>query len=180
MAKETKQPLSPSEIKQLLELIEKVFEYITELHRTPPGDKIQYPKLPPSLTESLGVYLLRRGFLSNLGDYHFALGGNKADIIATKGNDTKKIEVKGTTKSFEHFGDKDIKADYLLWFDFQNLRDPKKTDLFDLYMVSTPIQYFSKPGRIMLPKLRKIVGTDLVSKQFSISTLLDQITSDSG
>jgi hypothetical protein len=53
-----KQLLSPNEIKQLIALLKVVFEYITELQINPTGKNIQYPKLPPKLTESLAIYLL--------------------------------------------------------------------------------------------------------------------------
>jgi len=173
----TKKLLSPSEIQKLIELVKKVFEYITELHRDPVGKNIQYPKLPPRLTESLAVYVLRAGLIPDLRGYSFDFGGNEADVIATHSEDTRKIEVKGTTKSFEFFGPKDITADYLLWFDFQNLRKKEGTDRFDLLILSQPSKYFTRPEKILIPRLRKITRNNLISKPFSTSTLLGTLIS---
>jgi hypothetical protein len=109
--------------------------------------------------------------------YAFDFGGNKADIIATNGPASRKIEVKGTTKDFEYFGEKDIHADYLMWFDFKNLREQDATDSFDLYILPNPNLYFDKPLKILISRLKQKAGNNLISKPYSTSTLLGQVVS---
>src|ERR1700676_3023238 len=97
-----KRLLSPAEIDQFVFLLKDVFTYISDLKKKNPlAADIQYPKLPPKLTESLTIHFLRGSLISELKGYAFAFGGKEADIIANRGTEKVRIEVKGTTKGFE-------------------------------------------------------------------------------
>jgi len=173
----TKKLLSPAEIQQLIQLLKGVFVHISDLKAENPLAKyIQYPKLPPSLTESLAIRLLRMGVIKGLGRYEFQFGGNEADIIGKDSQSRLRIEVKGTTKGFEYFGEKDINSDYLMWFDLADLL--RKTDGDDhlrLYVIAQPSSHFERPVKIVISKLKRIAKKDVTSLDYGLSALLDQL-----
>ena len=171
--------LSAREISQFVLLLDDVFTYITNLkERNPLAADIQYPKLPPKLTESLAIHLLQGGLISELKGYNFHFGGNEADIIGSLHTNRVRIEVKGTTKGFEYFGEKDIKANYLMWFDFEELLR-KGGENFALYVLPHRKSRFSGPVKITITSLKKISGADLQEKRYNIKDLLGTITSPS-
>lgn len=153
-----KQILSPVEIDELVKLLKSVFAYISDLkEKNRLAADIQYPKLPPKLTESIAIHLLRRRLIGELDGYEFRFGGHQADIIGETGDKIVKVEIKGTTKGFEYFGEKDIKADYLLWFDFEELfRKGEKH--FTLCILPHDLERFKGPVKITINGLKKIAG----------------------
>jgi hypothetical protein len=172
-----RQLLSATEIDRFVILLKDVFAYISNLkEKNPLASDIQYPKLPPKLTESLAIHLLRDGLISELTGYDFQFGGNEADIIASRGTNRVRIEVKGTTKGFEYFGEKDIKANYLMWFDFEELFR-KGGDYFTLFVLPYRESRFSAPLKITMSSLKKVAGVDLQLKRYNIQDLLRKITS---
>ncbi len=174
-----RQLLSPIEINQFVLLLKDVFTYISKLkEKNPLAADIQYPKLPPKLTESLAIHLLRSGLISELKGYDFRFGGNEADIIGSHGAKKIRIEVKGTTKGFEYFGEKDIKANYLMWFDFEELFR-KSGESFNLYVLPHQESRFSGPVKITINSLKKTAGADLQLITYNIRDLLMKITSPS-
>jgi hypothetical protein len=173
----TRRLLSAAEIDQFVFLLKDVFTYISNLkEKNPLAADIQYPKLPPKLTESLAIHLLRRGLISELKGYDFQFGGNAADIIASRGSEKVRIEVKGTTKGFEYFGEKDIKANYLMWFDFEDLFR-KGGDHFTLFVLPYRESRFGTPLKITMSSLKKVAGVDLEQKRYNIQDLLHRIAS---
>jgi len=171
--------LSPAEIDQFLFLLKDVFTYISNLkEKNPLAADIQYPKLPPKLTESLAIHVLRGDLISELKGYEFHFGGNEADIIGTHGSSKVRIEVKGTTKGFEYFGEKDIKANYLMWFDFEDLFR-KGGDNFILFILPHRESRFNGPVKITINSLKKLAGPDLQQKEYNTRDLLGKIASPS-
>lgn len=136
---------------------------------------IQFPKLPPKLTESIAIHLLRGGLIPTLSGYDFRFGGTEADIIGTNETSRVRIEVKGTTKGFEYFGEKDIKANYLLWFDFEELFR-KNQNFFTLCVLPYRELRFSKPVKITLSGLKKIEGNELQWKQYAVQEFMKTIS----
>ena len=174
-----RQLLSPIEISQFILLLKDVFTYISNLkEKNPLAADIQYPKLPSKLTESLAIHLLRSGLISDLKGYSFRFGGNEADVIGSQGANEVLIEVKGTTKGFEYFGEKDIKANYLMWFDFEQLFRKSGED-FTLYVLPYRESRFSGPVKITITGLKKVAGSDLKETMYNIRDLLDKIVSPS-
>lgn len=140
---------------------------------------IQFPKLPPRLTESIAIHLLRAGLIPELKGYEFEFGGKEADIIGINYGSRVRIEVKGTTKGFEYFGEKDIKASYLLWFDFEELFR-KNQDSFTICVLRYRESRFSKPVKITLAGLRKIEGDQLQWKRYDVQELMRTIPNSGG
>jgi hypothetical protein len=172
-----RQLLSPAEIDHFIFLLKDVFTYISNLkEKNPLAADIQYPKLPSKLTESLAIHLLRRDLIPELKGYDFRFGGNEADIIATRGTEKVRIEVKGTTKGFEYFGEKDISAKYLMWFDFEELLR-EGGDHFTLYVLPHRESRFSGPLKITIASLKKVTGADLQLTRYNIQDLLRKMTS---
>lgn len=135
---------------------------------------IQFPKLPPKLTESIAIHLLRGGLIPTLRGFDFRFGGTEADIIGTNETSRVRIEVKGTTKGFEYFGEKDIKASYLLWFDFEELFR-KNQNFFTLCVLPYRESRFSKPVKITLSGLKKIEGNQLQWRQYAVQEFMKTI-----
>ena len=172
-----RQLFSAAEIDQFVFLLKDVFTFISNLkERNPLAADIQYPKLPPKLTESLAIHLLRGGLIPELKAYDFEFGGNEADILALRGSDKVRIEIKGTTKGFEYFGEKDIKANYLMWFDFEELFR-KGGDHFTLLVLPYRESRFKAPLKITMSSLKKVTGVDLQETRYNIHDLLRKITS---
>jgi hypothetical protein len=172
-----KKLLSPAEIQQLILLLKGVFAFILDLKvKNPLAAHIQYPKLPPGLTESLAIHLLRIGVIKGLSRYEFQFGGDQADIVGTNMQTRLRIEVKGTTKGFEYFGEKDIHSDYLMWFDFADLlRKGDNDDHLRLYVIAHPGVHFEKPVKIVISRLKQIAQNDVISLDFGLSSLLGQL-----
>ncbi|MDG6990061.1 MAG: hypothetical protein JRM99_01420 [Nitrososphaerota archaeon] len=173
----TKKLLSPAEIQHLVLLLRDVFAYISDLKaKNPLAAYIQYPKLPPVLTESLAIHLLRKGEINGLSRYEFQFGGEEADIIGRDAKTKLHIEVKGTTKGFEYFGDKDIHSDYLLWFDFEDLlRKNRSDDHLRLYVIAHPGDHFDKPLKIVISRLKQVARSDVISHDYKLSSLLERL-----
>jgi hypothetical protein len=171
MAKEL---LSIGDIKRLNKLLRQVFEYINNLRKENDlAVKIKYPQLPSVLSESLAIHLLKkRLIIPELDGFGFYFGGRIADILATKNSKKLKIEVKATAKSaFEYFGEKDISADYILWLHFEDFyTKPRKTNI-EIFTVTKPGDYFKKPLKITLSKLRSKVGPSLEKKAININSI---------
>jgi len=174
-----KQLLTPTEINQLIILLKDVFTYISNLKDgNPLASDIQYPKLPPRLTESLAIHLLRRGLIPELKGCDFHFGGKEADIIGARGAEKFRIEVKGTTKGFEYFGEKDIRANYLMWFDFEELF--RKGDIhFMLCVLPHRESRFSRPVKITIAGLKKLAQDDVEWRRYNSQDLLDRLITSS-
>ena len=89
--------------------------------------------------------------------------------------DKVRVEVKGTTNGFEYFGEKDIKAKYLLWFDFEELFR-KEGDHFTLYVLPYQESRFGGPLKITIANLKKVTGVDLQLTRYNIQDLFRKMT----
>lgn len=166
--------LSIQDIKELNKLLRQVFEYITSLKKENIlADKIKYPQLPSILTESLAIHLLNKKIIiPELDGFSFDFGGRTADILASKNSKTIKIEVKATAKSaFEYFGEKDVSADYILWFHFAEFYMSSKDTNIKMFIIRNPSDYFKNPIKITLSKLKQIIGKNLENINIDINSL---------
>ena len=166
--------ISTKEIKELNELLRQVFEYIINLKKGYKlADKIKYPQIPSILTESLAIHLLKKGeIIPELTGFKFEFGGRTADILATKGSRIIKIEVKATAKSaFQYFGEKDITANYILWIHFADFYMSSKDTNIEMYIIKKPDDYFKRPVKITLSKLKQNLGENLEKRHFDIDSL---------
>lgn len=119
--------------------------------------------------------MLQTGVIKGLDQHQFLFGGNEADIIGVNAQSRLRIEVKGTTKGFEYFGEKDIKSDYLIWFDLANLLKGDGDGHLRLYIISHPSSYFDKPVKIVISKLARVARGSMASFDFEFSALTDQL-----
>jgi hypothetical protein len=82
---------------------------------------IQFPKMPPTVTESIVALLIRQSELllpgvSNVTDVVKRPNG---DLLVEADSQQWSVEVKGTADNrFTHLSRKDVAADYLVWFAF--------------------------------------------------------------
>jgi hypothetical protein len=167
--------LSIEEIRDAMRILRTVFDCITDLRKTSPfAQHINYPKLPPILTESLTVQLIRRGkILPEFMNTEVERGSRMADILIDRGR--FKIEVKGTTAmSWVTLGKNDIVADYLVWIDFSNYF----TTIFD----NISVHVFKSPGaysKMGKPILRRVL-TSAGQNATQISLQLGEFLKSSG
>jgi len=154
--------LTKDQIRTLTKLIREVFVFLEKLKASNAlAERIQYPKIPPILSESIVIHLIRDrkilNGLMNLGDVHF--GGRAADVIVESGSKKLRVEVKSTGKNaFEYFGPKDISADYLVWVHFGGFFTQATDKSISVFTIARPAQYFTEPVKITLDKLQKTIS----------------------
>jgi hypothetical protein len=161
--------LTNSEIEELFSRLTDVFNYVNELRsKSPIAEKIQMPKIPPMLSESIALRLVQKGILGRtVSSVRF--GGRQSDLVASTESARRiKIEVKATGKQgFQFLSEKDISADYLLWIDFGSALLTGKTT-FEVYVVRAPSRYFNRPTKTTLSKLKNVVrGLNVVKLDLS-------------
>src|SRR6266566_344044 len=109
--------LALEEIKRLTEALRDVFAHVRDLKRREPlAEEIQNPKIPPALSQSLAVHLLRTyTLLGQSVKVHPSYSGG--DLIGENSAGLRlRIEVKATGASaFQQLGPKDLQADVLVW-----------------------------------------------------------------
>ena len=166
--------LSLKEIEELISLIRRDFKHKIELRKESKlAEKIKFPSIPSNLTESLAIHLLRNhNILPELNGFKIDFGGRISDILATNGDLQKMIEVKATGKSaFEYFGDKDIKADYIIWLHFGDFFMSEYNKAIEIYIISEPKKYFDKSQKITIGQLKQIVKDNLKVIKFNMNSL---------
>ncbi len=113
--------LTKKELASLIQALRGAFQAISALRGTDRlASLLQYPKIPPALSESLALHLLQDNIiLPGLSSLH-AGARSESDLVATDSRGRRlAIEVKGTGASAWVFlGPKDYKADYLVWILF--------------------------------------------------------------
>lgn len=165
--------LTLHEIRDLAGLLRSVFSRIAEIRRDNPlARHIQFPKIPSILSESLAVHLLRSGdVLPGLTGYSFSLGGKRADILAERLGETKRIEVKATGKSaFQNFVAKDVDADYIIWIHFGDYFAGSGDKTLRAFVLREPNRYFSGRVYVNLKDLPRKVP-DLVEVPVAVERL---------
>lgn len=154
--------LTAPEIHHLLALMRRVFVFIANLKATDPiASHIQYPKVPPGLSESMVVQMIRDGkLLPHLQGAQLSRGQKEADIVARLGSKSIKIEVKATGEAgFSALYEKDTVADHLVWVHFGRFCADPALGSIDVYSLDRPGQFFSKAQKITLQQFHKIAGT---------------------
>jgi len=80
--------------------------------------------------------------------------------------------VKATAKSaFQYFGEKDISADYILWFHFAEFYMNSEDTNIEVYTIQKPGDYFQTPVKITLSKLKQVIETNLEKIDLDINSL---------
>lgn len=173
LAPPTASILEKAEVLRLAGLLRSVFQYITELRSQDVlAQRIQYPKIPPRLSESIVCHLIRdHSLLADLNVSNVSLGGSLADIVArTPEHESLRIEVKATGLSaFQEFGRKDILADVLIWLYFGRSFVVDDSLRVDAYVIRSPSAFFADRTKITLNTLRNLLGPRLESQQFDLA-----------
>lgn len=142
-----------NEIVELTDLLTEVFSFISNLRNDNPlAKRIQYPKIPSILSESLCILEREKLFP---GCSNAIFGGQKCDIIVLFPDGTKKTaEIKATGQSaFQGLYKKDIAADFLVWVHFGRLFEEYDEDI-KAYIMGNPKRIFTKPVKISLKKFK--------------------------
>jgi hypothetical protein len=153
------------EIKSLIAAFGETYRFLHDLRkRRPMAEYIQYPKIPPFLSENLAVHAIRNGKLlpSIRPSLKSVSRGNNAtaDVVAIRNErpwpspvppslaqvPELYIEIKGTGVSdFAGFGDKDYKAHILLWLRCGNLLFEGGLGVLDVLICPNPADHLP-PG----------------------------------
>jgi hypothetical protein len=168
-----KQPLSKDEIRNLIKLLREVFKYFQTLRNSSElAKEIQFPKIPPKLSESLIWHLISEGKLLEVAHRQVKLGGKIADIIVTdKSENEFRIEVKATaTKKFQYLGPKDINCDYLIWVSFGDYFLQDSARFIQIFVLKEPKKFFSSPRKISLKYFVEIAGNGIQLFDFDLSS----------
>ena len=155
-----KRELSLEESRSLCGLIRKSFEFLENLRQRDDLAKfIQYPKIPPRLSESIALHFLRRGeILSRLRNYKFQLGSQRGapDIEGRFKRKSLRIEIKATAVSaFQELKKGDIASDYLIWLHFGNYFVSNESSIH-CYCLPRPNHIIRAPAKITLRNFIKI------------------------
>ena len=142
-----------NEITELMELLADIFSYISNLRdENPLANKIQLPKIPPILSESLCILEAEKLFP---GCSNAVFGGRECDIIVGFQDGTRKTaEIKATGQSaFQALSKKDIAADFLVWVHFGRFFEGNDEEI-RAYVMENPKRIFIKAVKINLEKFK--------------------------
>jgi hypothetical protein len=166
--------LTIREILDLIGIIRRFYSWIeNERIQNPIAGRIQFPKTPPALSESLAIHLLEeRRIIENVAFTDIQQGGRIADITARLGNDLKRIEVKASTRGFQYFSESDITAHYLIWIDLFNTLT-NDFYIVDIFVLPNPQDYFNRPCKIKLINFLQITGDNTIRyENFNLNEFL--------
>jgi len=125
--------LSKAEIKKVISELKNLTAIVENIQKkSGPYSIFQFPKTPPTLTESIAYHLINDGKILQGKKFSKILFNEKAtkhagsrkmptDLIGKIGNSGEfLIEVKGTRKpsQFTQFGQKDVDSDCIVWIDY--------------------------------------------------------------
>lgn len=170
--------LNLGQIKQAIQYMRAVNQDIEKqkkLHPISQELKASALPIPSKFSESVAIYLLQKQqIVPKLRGYSFARSGSISDpdIIAISPDTTQRltIEIKASgSTGFNRLSEHDIKANYLIWFAFDKYCHDSNQDMFVVYSVPNPRQYFSKSGYMSLTNFLKIVKSGLTTTQISLS-----------
>ncbi len=158
------------EVKELAHLVRRVYGLLDVLRLEHPlARAIKFPQLPPALTESLVVHLLRTGtILPELREAYLTLGRG-ADIIAKKGEVVVRIEVKATAqKGFQRLSGKDVAADYLVWVHCGRYFAVEEDMPLTVFVIPRPGMYYRAKEEVWASQVPDKVGAALRTFQISL------------
>ena len=141
--------LSKGQVRELIRMMRNLFRYHAELReRNPLGDLIQYPKIPPFLSESLVVLLIQSGFVSHIKNARLG-NGRESDVLAESlAGEHLTVEVKATgVSAFMMLTEKDCDANYIFWLHFDDFFVNHEKSTIEVYSFQ-PHKLGLKPNRI--------------------------------
>ena len=167
--------LEMGEVRRLTEALRDVFAYVAALKRSEPlAEEIQNPKIPPALSQSLAVHILR-GY-SILGEgvsVHPSYSGG--DLSGEDGSGRRiKIEVKATgTSGFQQLGLKDLEADVLVWIHFGAFFEDRAKRQILVCWMPKPATKLKGPTKLSLETFLKTAGSSAKVKQIDLVTFFE-------
>ncbi|MAF81165.1 hypothetical protein CL628_04095 [bacterium] len=167
-------PLTSDEISELTGLLRKMFTFRRQLVKEHPlASKIKAVQVPPALSESIAVLLIRQAkVLPELAGSQVQLDRRRADIIVTRDSRELRIEVKATgNKGFQRFRKKDIAADYLLWIHFDSYFESDGDEEILVYVITKPGKYFRNNQEVFVQSLSDNLGHQPAPISFRLSEL---------
>ena len=150
--------LSKKQILELIRIIQDLIKHIDcKKEKFEVAKYIEKPKIPAKLSESLIFHLIEdRKILKEERIANCQFGGG-ADIKGKSGRSKIKIEIKATTSDFQQLGEKDVKANFLIWMDLKDVFEKKENDFgtdVEIYIIE-PQKHGIKKGKRSLEKLKK-------------------------
>lgn len=141
------------EIIELIDLLAEVFSCISDMRNDNPlAKRIQFPNVPPILSESLCILEREKLFL---GCSNAVFGGKMCDIIVLFPDGTRKtVEIKATGQSaFQSLSKKDIAADFLVRVHFGRFFEDYNEEI-KVYVMENPKRIFPQGVKINLEKFK--------------------------
>jgi len=169
--------LTPRELLEFISILQSLFQHIRQLRKRHPLAKLlQFPKIPPFLTESLAVHLINaRVILPSLKTPR--LGGRAADVIAkSRSGADVLVEVKGTgTSAWIMLQPKDLAADHLVWIDYSDFFEVPDRTMVRVHLIDPKRIRRDRP-RITLKTLAQSVGSSMSSMNIQILEFLRDLS----
>lgn len=109
---------------------------------------IHRPKLPEALSESIVAHAIIRGLLfKRLGPFLLVKRGGGADVVLIGRKKKYLVECKANQyKPFQEFGDKDYKADFVVWLMFGESFVTGDLGSIPMLVMPNPGKHLSKWG----------------------------------
>jgi len=156
-------PLTKNEMANLIQALRGAFQAISKLRGTDRlASLVQYPKIPPALSESLAFHLIQdEVILPGLTSLR-AGARTESDLVASDPRGRRvAVEVKGTGASaWVYLGPKDYQADYLVWVLFGSFFASADQSTVRI-CVADPSLIRPKRDRITLSTLTQLAGERL-------------------
>lgn len=162
-------PLSTPDILNLISILRNAFKAaLIQRDSHLLAKHIQLPKIPSILSEAIIASLIeKKRILNELHVIELSSNHGLADIVARTKDRVIKIEVKSTGESaFQQLGEKDIKADVLVWLHFDRFFIDEKVNSFEVFIIHNPAHRLTA-GKITLSNLRALLP-DLEPEVFTI------------
>jgi len=178
---ETRGVQKPEVYLKICKNMAKIFRSINRVNRLAEVI-IPKPKIPNTLSEPIVFHLLnKKKIIPKLSKYDLNIGGEGADILATRGRSRKKIQVKGTgSAEFITMGPKDIVADHFIWLNFGTAFE--KDDFSKLILIqltrSLTLKHYpklqqwyrDKEGKINLTQFKEKIGRGYIEWEINLNT----------
>ncbi len=174
-SKNSREPLTPTEILELDRALTNVFRMIREARElNPVACHIKYPSLPAVFSESIVIAAATVLFGPS---WKCRYGGKECDVIleSAHGAQTKRVEVKATGHhAFQELKAKDLRADILVWVRFGR-RYELGAGAIEVAIIETPGKYVPNPRRLDVNRLNAIPGITATQKMFRFESIEDLV-----
>ena len=96
-------------------------------------------------------------------------GPSGGDLELETADGPARVEIKATAESaFQNFGEKDLKADVLVWVHFGSCFRDQNERRFVIYFLPRPKEIFPKPRKITLKRFLELGTGKVVHMEFDL------------